>query len=358
MSSDVSLIIPTYNRADLVVEAIESVLAQSHPPEQIIVVDDGSTDHTSQALSAYGERIEYLRQDNAGVNAARNRGLERARCTYVALLDSDDLWLPEKTAQQLAVLARFPDTAFVFSDFYIYRPPEQRRPRGLHTWHADGIDWDRVLPSSSSWDALNSSGPGQSDGESDGVTDAVIDGATTLRWGDVFHASLQAPYVLPSTTLFRREVARGLYFPEDVPTGGDWQFFAQLSRRAGTVYLDSETTLNRSHEDTVRLTRVDSRVRLRARIAMTRNVWRGDPDFAQTHGPEIDAVEGALLCRLALLEALEGEASTAREAISAHGRLRHAPKSVRTGLLGVALRVPGFVAALRAARGLKRGLRL
>ena len=88
---ETSVIIPTWNRRDMVARAIDSVLAQTRPVEEIIVVDDGSSDGTGEYLvQRYGERITCVRQDNAGVSAARNRGLAMARGRYLALLDSDD----------------------------------------------------------------------------------------------------------------------------------------------------------------------------------------------------------------------------------------------------------------------------
>jgi glycosyltransferase involved in cell wall biosynthesis len=97
----VSVIIPTYNRAYCVGEAIESVLAQSLREREIIVVDDGSTDETFAVVQRYGDAVRYLRQSNAGVSAARNTGIRQARGEYIAFLDSDDEWLPDKLAVQL-----------------------------------------------------------------------------------------------------------------------------------------------------------------------------------------------------------------------------------------------------------------
>jgi len=97
----VSVIVPTYNRAYLLKEALDSVLAQCYRNFELIVVDDGSTDHTSRLLASYGDRITVLFQPNAGVSAARNRGIQAASGDLIALLDSDDYWLPEKLAAQV-----------------------------------------------------------------------------------------------------------------------------------------------------------------------------------------------------------------------------------------------------------------
>jgi len=110
----VSVIIPTYNRREYVQEAIDSVLAQTYPHYEIIVVDDGSTDGTGDVLKAkYGDRIRYVWQENQGESAARNRGIEMARGEYIAFLDSDDLWMPEKLEKQVAFLEAHPDVGAV-----------------------------------------------------------------------------------------------------------------------------------------------------------------------------------------------------------------------------------------------------
>src|SRR5688572_29492127 len=88
------VVLPTYNRAQLLRRAIESVLAQSEPADEIIVVDDGSTDDTGAVARSFGEAVTYLRQDNRGVAAARNVGVSLLTTTFVAFLDDDDVWFP------------------------------------------------------------------------------------------------------------------------------------------------------------------------------------------------------------------------------------------------------------------------
>lgn len=100
----VSAIIPSYNRARVVCDAIESALSQTYHHMEVIVVDDGSTDDTQAALDRFGDRIRRITQKNAGPSAARNHGVAIARGEFVAFLDSDDLWLPPKIERQVAVL--------------------------------------------------------------------------------------------------------------------------------------------------------------------------------------------------------------------------------------------------------------
>ena len=104
----VSVIIPTYNRAWVLKEAIDSVLAQDYADFELIVVDDGSTDGTDNVLAGY-DNVTVLEQPNQGVSAARNKGVLHARGTYLAFLDSDDLWLPQKLTAQVGFFRKNPD---------------------------------------------------------------------------------------------------------------------------------------------------------------------------------------------------------------------------------------------------------
>src|SRR5215469_12096747 len=99
----VTAVIPTYNRSGFLPRAIDSVLSQTAAVDEIIVVDDGSTDATRSVVQSYGDRIKYIYQTNRGVSAARNRAVAEAKTEWIAFLDSDDEWLPLKTASQLEI---------------------------------------------------------------------------------------------------------------------------------------------------------------------------------------------------------------------------------------------------------------
>ena len=128
MKPKVSVIIPTYNRAAKVRNAVESALDQTFSDIEVIVVDDGSSDDTGKILQeAYGDRIRYFAQANQGVSAARNKGLAEARGEWIALLDSDDVWEKEKLEWQFKALERFGSRCGgCYTDTRFFNYPEAR----------------------------------------------------------------------------------------------------------------------------------------------------------------------------------------------------------------------------------------
>jgi glycosyltransferase involved in cell wall biosynthesis len=133
----VSVIVPTFNRSKLVVNAIQSVLCQTYQDYEIIVVDDGSTDDTEEALRPYMDRIRYVYQENLGASAAQNKGVQLARGKWISILASDDLWLPTKLEAQLnavASLGKEFGACFTNCDFFgnTHVTPSAFELAGLH----------------------------------------------------------------------------------------------------------------------------------------------------------------------------------------------------------------------------------
>jgi len=116
----VSVIISTYKRANLVSQAIESVLAQTYTDYEIIVVNDGSPDNTKEVLDQFEDQITAIHQENKGVAAARNAGIKAAKGKYIAFLDDDDLWLPNKLEKQVACLESNANIGLVYSDMFCF----------------------------------------------------------------------------------------------------------------------------------------------------------------------------------------------------------------------------------------------
>ena len=142
MKELVSVIIPTYNRAAWVSRAIDSVLAQTYSSIEILVVDDGSIDNTSEVLSVYGNKIAVIRQANQGVSHARNTGLKQAHGEYVAFLDSDDIWRHNKILHQVNTLRQNPQ-ALVCYTWCIYVDESGRFLRAFQPSH-DGDVFDQL----------------------------------------------------------------------------------------------------------------------------------------------------------------------------------------------------------------------
>lgn len=114
----IDIILPSYNRASILDRAIQSVLNQSHQHFRLFVIDDGSTDETALVIAKHAgnEKVHYLKQDNKGVSAARNFGIKASTAEWIAFLDSDDEWLPQKLATQVKFIKDHPDLRFVHSN--------------------------------------------------------------------------------------------------------------------------------------------------------------------------------------------------------------------------------------------------
>lgn len=202
----VSVIIPTYNRKAYVQEAIDSVLVQTYTDYEIIVIDDGSTDGTGAALQArYGDKIHYVWQQNQGESVARNKGLEMARGEFIAFLDSDDLWLPEKLNKQVAYLTAHPKVDLLFG-------------------RAQLIDQH-----------------GQPMGKSIGRAAKSFDKKILYFWN---------PIGGPSTTLIRQTALdKAGNFDANIKFGEDWDLWFRVAAENNVVPLDEVLTCIRRHRD-------------------------------------------------------------------------------------------------------------
>lgn len=134
-----SAIITTFNRRDFLLEAVDSVLGQTYRDFELIVVDDGSTDGTGETLKIYGDKLIYAYQNNQGVSAARNRGIELARGEFIAFLDSDDLWLPKKLQIQIAFMEQHPEAQTCYTDEIWVRRGVRVNPKKRHAKHSGWI---------------------------------------------------------------------------------------------------------------------------------------------------------------------------------------------------------------------------
>jgi glycosyltransferase involved in cell wall biosynthesis len=210
MAPLISVIIPTYNRKDLLLDAVRSVLFQSCPSFELIVVDDGSDDGTPEALELFSEdpRFRLLQPARSGMpGAVRNRGVEVARGDLIAFLDSDDIWLPEKLEQQLALFqGGGPDLPLV---------------HGRELWLRDRGKEGLKLVSQKS--------------------------QRHRREGDIFEDALEKCIIGPSTVLMRRRVFEELGgFREDLEIAEDYELWLRLSDRYLVEYLSEPCIIKRA----------------------------------------------------------------------------------------------------------------
>ncbi len=208
----VSVIIPTYNRAGYVADAIRSVQAQPFTDWEVIVADDGSTDDTRQVVEAFGGAVRYLGLDHCGLPAvARNAALREARGEYVAFLDSDDLFLPDKLQRQVAALDDHADAALVYSDGVFFRD-DPGRPTG-----------------------------------------SVLDGVT-VRSGNLFPHLLRGNFLFVATLLVRRRCVDAVgRFDEDprLRAVEDYDLWLRLAARHAVVYAPGRVAAVRRHEGSI-----------------------------------------------------------------------------------------------------------
>lgn len=337
----VSVIIPTYNRSALACKTVESALAQSMEDVEIIVVDDGSTDDTPQKMAAFGDRIHYVRQQNGGVNNARNHALRLARGEYIATLDNDDLWKPHKLALQARVLDQFTEVAYTFSNFSIYRSDSDITENGMRTWFDSAIDWKTFYADFRSVSILGDDEAIRSTGDS------------LLYFGDLYHASLSHYYVLPSTAMFRRSMMYDdIRFIEHDPICGDWDFFARMSKRHPVAYLDYDTTYNRSHGNEYRLTRTAWSRQLAFRIDMIERLYMQDQAFYSRYRSEVDAVYLGYMRALTRHQLMEGNHRAARDTLAKY-RSHSGGVDLSYLIMRTASYIPGMSAALNTLHTLR-----
>lgn len=205
----VSAIIPTYNRANYVTAAIESALAQHFDDLEIIVVDDGSTDLTSEVIKPYLDRIQYIRQDNKGEAVARNTAIMASQGEYVALLDSDDLWLPGKLARQVSFLEANPDV-------------------GMVACHAIAID-----------------------ARGDPLGDTPLYPFQGHGWVSLETVVLRSPLPVDTLIIRRKCLPTPTPFTPGVVYGADWEMCLRLGSRAPIWFIDETLAAVRVHDNNI-----------------------------------------------------------------------------------------------------------
>lgn len=237
----VSVIIPTYNRAAYIAEAIRSVLAQTYHSVEIIVADDGSTDNTAEVVAGLGDAVTYVSLPHRGQPAAtRNGGLRVARGEFIAFLDSDDLFFPDKLATQLAGFEAHPEAGLVYSNAYFFRD-EPSQP----TVHAlDG------LPSPS---------------------------------GDVFADLLRGNFLAPQAVLMRRACLQAVGVFDENPdffAVEDYDLFLRVAAMFPVIYVPGDVAAMRRHNQSISRDAVNLRLRF---VLVLEKMEALYPDLVRQH---------------------------------------------------------------------------
>ncbi len=141
----ISIIIPTFNRAERIQTAIESVLQQTYQNFELIIVDDGSTDNTGEIIKSYGNQLKCFFQTNQGVSAARNFGIKKSKANYICFLDSDDEWLTNKLEIQVTLIKSNPEVKICYTDEIWIRNGIRVNPKKGHNKYSGWI-YQRCLP--------------------------------------------------------------------------------------------------------------------------------------------------------------------------------------------------------------------
>ena len=344
----VSVIIPSYNRSRLCRQAVSSVLSQTYANVEVIVVDDGSTDDTEQVISGMDERVRYIRQENAGVSAARNRGLEAARGELIAFLDSDDLWLPWKLEAQVGLLEAFPDVGMVWTDMiavdangaqlhgaylkrmygaYSYFNPDDHfagNCRIGETWHSCPEPWrDR-----------------------------------RCYVGNIYPWMFMGNLVHTSTVVLRRERQRsvGGFDVTLLRSGEDYDFHFRTCRSGDVAYMDISSIRYRIGAE-------DQLTSKELMVWMARNNLKTILNALSTSREEITLPESMIRKRVASSYAWVGIAEFTRDHKSARWYLRNSlktdPRQARAAVYCLLSMLPRPVAglALKVKRGLSRARR-
>ena len=224
----VSMVIPAYKCADTIQRSIDSLLAQTRRPDEIIVVDDGSPDDIGPLLAVYGDAVQLIRKSNGGAASARNAGIDASTGNMIAFLDADDIWEPDKLRQQLVVFDAHPEVGLVSSRYILVEPDDKVRPYPM----AHQVSWNRVLH---------------------------LAGAESFRL---------AMYIWTGVVIIRRETLGSDRFDTNLATAEDRDLWARLTLRTPVYITDS--CLARWYERAESLSHCDIDLDCRCMLRMIR----------------------------------------------------------------------------------------
>ena len=277
----VSVAIPAYNAARTLAQTLDSLLTQTYPHIEIVVVDDGSTDSTRDVLLAYGDRVRSVRLPHGGLPKARNAGCRAARGELIALMDADDICMPERIDVQVKALETYPGAVLCSSDFAAfdhngpvsesygatYYSMIRDAPRGLASLYTEGGGVEVAVDARS------------------GPRPPI---AMEIRVGSIYRELAFGNFVHPPTVLFRRRALEDAgMFDENLPFNCDWECFVRMSRSGPFVHVDRPLLAYRLSETQMSSSRRNGGAGAAELVQAARKVWDTDPDLLATEGARI-----------------------------------------------------------------------
>lgn len=251
MNPLVSVVIPAFNAAEFIVETIESVLQQTYRPIEIIVVDDGSQDNTVQLIeTSFSDTVRLVCQQNNGPSAARNRGIRDASGKYIAFLDADDIWLPEKIASQVAVMEKNPDIGLLCGDMVDFN---EKGEEAQSHFKKNGFDEEEF--------------------------------GDRLYIKNAFKKIYNKNFIATPTVMIRRSIIyKTELFPPEFRFSEDYLFWLELARDNKVAYQANVYTLRRKH--TANLTN-DTAVHVQIRPLVLDRIYSMHGDYLKEQGIDI-----------------------------------------------------------------------
>jgi glycosyltransferase involved in cell wall biosynthesis len=334
----VSVVIPTYNRAAFLPATLDSVLAQTYPAVEIVVIDDGSSDGTPGVLGRYAGRVRWRRKPNGGVASARNAGLEVARGDFIAFMDSDDLCLPDRIAAEVECFRRFPEIVLCSSDFSAFDETGPLEASHIASYyHAVSAAPGGVAALYPERGTLRVPGSG--------TVIPVLRGAVyeQLAWGNFIH---------PPTVMVPRRVAESAGgFDERIRIATEYDWLIRVCRAGPAAFLDAPLLRYRYSGDQLSAPRHAAQIQLDA-IATLAKLRRDDPPFWRRHRARLRRRIGRAWLHAADAAVERDKRAAARQLATslAHGTL--ALRSLR-----VALKILLPRAAVQRLRGLRARVR-
>ena len=321
----VSVIIPTYNRAGLISQAIDSVLQQTYSDFEIIVADDGSTDDTAAVVKKYGDRVRYVYTQNGGTGHARNVGMQHATGRYLIFLDSDDVFYPYTLELETRLLERFPQVSMVCAEVTGFSDRgflERYHMKSYHesSFRDPSVTYERIF--ASSMPLL----------ETGAVPENVVREDPSLAnrrvyYGRIFDSYLLGIIIFQNNAMLRREVVAEIGpRNEFVYVFEELDYLLRLARNHDILFADVPTYKLRYHDDQLSsMVHRDAKFRwIRTQRSLLRVVKRhilADRDYYARHKPRLDRRIADLYMAVAIPMLLLGDGNSFGSRYARHARL-------------------------------------